>query len=169
MILLRTTAWETTLKNCSEERKEKLVCMWFFFFFLWLRNKCRQKYCCSVAKLCLILCNPMNCRTPGFPVLPYLPEFAQTHVHWFHDAIQPSHPLSSLLHLPSIFPNIRVFSSESVLCIKWPNNWSFNFSISPSNEYSELVFFRTDWLNLLAIQGTLKNLIQHHSSKASIF
>ena len=70
--------------------------------------------------------------------------------------------------LPSIFPSIRVFSKELVLCIRWPKYWSFNFSISPSNEYSELIFFRMDWLDLLAVQGTLKSLLQHHGSKASI-
>uniref|UniRef100_A0AC11CWE4 Uncharacterized protein n=1 Tax=Ovis aries TaxID=9940 RepID=A0AC11CWE4_SHEEP len=81
------------------------------------------------------------------------------------DAIQPSHPL---ILPPSIFPSIRVFSSESVLCIRWPKYWSFSFSNNPSNEYSGLISFRIDWLNLLAIQGTLKSLFQHHSSKASI-
>ena len=75
------------------------------------------------------------------------------------------HPL---LFLPSIFPGIRVFSNESVLCIKWPKYWSFSFSISPSNEYSGLTSFRMDWLNLLAVQGTLKSLLQHNRSKASI-
>ena len=82
------------------------------------------------------------------------------------DAIQPSHPLSSPSPLPSIFPSIRVFSAESVLCIRWPNYWSF--SISPSNEYSGLISLRIDWLDLLAVQGTRKSLLQHHSSKASI-
>ena len=95
------------------------------------------------------------------------PELTQTHVHWVGDAIQPSHPLSSLLLLPSIFPSIRVFSSESVLCITWPKYWSFSFNISPSNVYSGLISFRIDWLDLLAVQGTLKSL-QHHSSKASV-
>ena len=74
----------------------------------------------------------------------------------------------ALLLKPSIFPSIRVFSNESVLCIRWPKYWSFSFSISPSNEYSGLIFFRIDWLDLLAVQGTLKSLLQHHSSKASI-
>ena len=81
---------------------------------------------------------------------------------------QPSHPLSSLLLLPSIFPSIRVFSDESVLHIRWPKYWSFSFSISPSNEYSGLISFRMDWLDLLAVQETLKSLLQHHSSKASV-
>ena len=111
---------------------------------------------------------PLHCSTPGLPVHHHLPELAQTHVHRVGDAIQPSHPLSSLLLLPSLFPSIRVFSSEPVLCIRWPKHWSFSFSISPSNEYSGLVSFRMDWLDLLAVQGTLKSLLQHHSSEASI-
>ena len=105
----------------------------------------------------------MDCSTPGFPVHHQLPELAQTHDHRFSDAIQPSHPL---LLLPSILPSIRVFSSESLLCIRWSKYWSF--SISPSNEYSGLISFRMDWLDLFAVQGTLKSLLQHHSSKASI-
>ena len=108
---------------------------------------------CSVAELCLTLCNPMNCSTPIFPVLHYLPEFAQTHIHWISDTIQPSHPVSPLLLLPSIFPSIRVFSNESVLCIRWPKYWSFSFSISSYNEYSGLISFRTDSFDLLAVQG----------------
>ena len=107
----------------------------------------------------------MDCSTPGFPAHHQLPEFTQTHVHWAGDAIQPSHPLSSPSPPPSIFPRIRVFLNESVLCIKWPKYWSFSFSISPSNEYSGLISFRMDWLDLLAVQGTLKGLLQHHSSK----
>ena len=83
------------------------------------------------------------------------PEFTQTHVHWVGDAIKPSHPLSSLLLLPSIFPSIRVFSSDSVLRMRWPKYWSFSFNISPSNEYSGLISFRIDWLYLLTVQGTL--------------
>ena len=206
------------------------------------------------------LCHPMDYSTPGLPILLYLPEFAQTHVHWVGDAIQPFHPLSSpsppalnvsqhqglfqwvgsahqvakvlefqlqhqsfqwissvqslshawlfatpwtaalqaflsitnfqsppnpmsivlampsnylilghpLLLPPSIFPSIRVFSNESALCIRWPKYWSFSINISPSNEHPGLVSFRMDWLYLLAVQGTLKSLLQHHSSKASI-
>ena len=87
----------------------------------------------------------------------------------FGDAIRPSHPLSSLLLLPSIFPSIRVFSNESVLLIRWPKYWSFSFSISPSKEYSGLISFKMDWLDLLAVQGILKGLLQHHRSKASTF
>ena len=122
---------------------------------------------CSVPKLCPILFNPMDCSTPGFSVLHDLPEFVQTHVHPVGDAIQASHPLSSPFLLPSIFPSIRIFSHELVLYIRWPKYWSF--SISPSNEYSGLISFRTDWFNLLAVQGTLKSLLQHHNSKPSIF
>ena len=121
--------------------------------------------CCSVAQSCLTLCNPMDCSMPGFPVLHYLEEFAQPHVHWVNDDIQPSHPLSPLLLLSSVFPSIRVFSSESALDIRWPQYWSFSFS--PSNKYSGLISYKIDWFDL-AVQGTLKSLLQHHSSKASI-
>ena len=122
----------------------------------------------SVTQSCLTLWNSVNWSTPGLPVHHQLPEFTQTHVHWVGDAIQPSHPLSSPLLLPSIFPSIRIFSNESALHIKWPKYWSFSFSISPSNEHPGLISFRMDWLYLLAVQGTLKSLLQHHSSKASI-
>ena len=121
--------------------------------------------CCSVAKSCLTFCDPMDSSTPGFPVLQYLLEFAQTHVHWISGAIS---FYWSLLLPPSIFPSIRVSSNELVLCIRWPKYWSFNFSISPSNEYSGLISFRMDLFDLLAVQETLKSLIQHHRSKASI-
>ena len=110
----------------------------------------------------------MNGSTPGLPVHHQLVEFTQTHVLWVNDATQPSHPLLSLLLLPSIFSSIRVFSNESVLPIRWPKYWSFSFSISTTNEYSGLISFRMDWLDLLAVQGTLKSLLQHHTSKASI-
>ena len=110
----------------------------------------------------------MNCSTTGFPVLHYLPEFAQTHVHWVDDAIQLSHLLSSPSPLASIFPSISVFPSESVLRVRWPNYWSFIVNISPSSEYSGLISFRIDWFDLLVVQGTLKTLLQHHSLKASI-
>ena len=94
----------------------------------------------SVTQLCPTLCEPTDCNTPGFPVYHQFLELAHTHVHWVNDAIQPSHPLCPLLLLPSIFPSIRVLSSESVLHIKWPKYWSFSFSISPSNEYSGLIW-----------------------------
>ena len=111
----------------------------------------------------------MNCSMPGLPVHHQLPEFTQTHVYQVGDAIQPTHLLSPLLLLPPIPPSIRVFSSESTLCLRWPRYWSFSFNISPSNEQLGLISFRMDWLDLLAVQGTLKSLLQHHSSKASIF
>ena len=110
----------------------------------------------------------MNCSTPGFPVLHYLPEFAQTHVHWVGDAIQPSILSHPLLLLSSISPSIRVFSKELALRIRWPKIWHFSFSINPSNEYSGLNSFRIDWLDLLAVQGTFKSLLQRNNSKASI-
>ena len=105
----------------------------------------------SVTQLCLTLRDPMNRRTPGLPVHHQLPEFTQTHVHQVSDAIQPSHPLLP----PSVFPSIRVFSNESALCIRWPQYWSFSFSIRPSNEYSGLIPFRIDWSDILVVQGTL--------------
>ena len=122
----------------------------------------------SVTQLCPTLCDPMNRSMPGLPVHHQLPEFTQTHIHRVGDAIQPSHPLSSPSLLPPIPPSIRVFSSESALRIRWPKYWSFSFSISPSNEHPGLIFSRMDWLDLLAVQETLKSLLQHHSSKASI-
>ena len=121
-----------------------------------------------LANLCPTLCDPMDCSTPGFPVLHCLPEFAQIHVHCVSDAIQYLILCHPLLFLPSIFPSISVFSNELALCIGWPKYWSFSYSISPSNEYSGLISFRIDWFDLLAVQGNLKSLFQHHSSKASI-
>ena len=123
----------------------------------------------SVAQLCPTLCDPMNCSTPGLPVHHQLPEFTQTHVHQVGDATS-SHLIlcHPLLLLPPIPPSIRVFSNESTLCMWWPKYWSFSFNIIPSKEHPGLISFRMDWLDLLAIQGTLKSLLQHHSSKASI-
>ena len=123
----------------------------------------------SVTQSCPTLCHPMDCSTPGLPVHHQLPEFTQTHAHRVGDAIQPSHPLSS----PSppalnLVQHQGFFSNESVLRITWPKYWSFSFNISPSHEHPGLVSFRMDWLDLLAVQGTLKSLLQHHSSKASI-
>ena len=122
----------------------------------------------SVAQLCPTLCDPMDCSTPGLPVHHQLPEFTQTHVHWVGDAIQPSHPLSS----PSP-PTFNLSQHQDLFqwvssSIRWPKYWSFSFSTSPSNEYSGLITFRMDWLDILAVQGTLKSLPQYHSSKASI-
>ena len=119
-------------------------------------------------QLCWALCDLMNRNTPGHPAHHQLPESTQTHVHQVGDAIQPSHPCRPLFLLPSIFPSIRVFSNESAHRITWPKYWSFSFNISPSNEHPGLISFRMDWWYLLAVQGTLKSLPQHHSSKASI-
>ena len=110
----------------------------------------------------------MNRSTPGVPVHHKLPELTQTHFHRVGDAISHLILCCPLLLLPSIFPSIRVFSNESTLHIRWPKYWSFSFSISPSNEHPGLISFRVDRLDLLAVQGTLKSLLQHHSSKASI-
>ena len=114
------------------------------------------------------LCNPMDSSTPDLSVHHQLPELAQTFVHQVGDAIQLSHHCCPLLLLPSIFPNITVFSNESALHMRWPKYWSFSCSISPSKEYSGLICFTIDCFELLAVQGTLKSLFQHHSSKSSI-
>ena len=125
-------------------------------------------YCSSVIQSCLTLCNLVDCSTTGFPVLHHLLEPAQTQVHWVGDAIQPSHPLWSPSPPALIFPSIRVFSNESALHIRWPKYWSFSFNICPSNEHPGLISFKMNWLDLLAVQGTLKSLLQHQSSKPSI-
>ena len=135
---------------------------------------CRQILSClshrgihfsSDAQSCPTLCDPMNRSTPGLPVHHQLPEFTQTHVHRVSDAIHHLILYCPLLPLPPIPPSIRVFSA---LRMRWPKYWSFSFNISPSNEHPGLISFRMDWLDLLAVQGTLKSLLQHHSSKTSI-
>ena len=121
----------------------------------------------SVTQRCPTLCDPMNHSTPGLPVHHHLPEFTQTHVH---QSVMPSSHLIlclSLLLLPPIPPSIRVFSNESTLHMRWPKYWSFSFSVIPSKEIPGLISFRMDWLDLVAVQGILKSLLQHHSSKAS--
>ena len=121
-----------------------------------------------VAQSCPTPCNPMDCSMPGLPVHHHsrtLPKLMS------NESLMPSNHLilcCPLLLLPSIFPSIRVFSTESVLSIRWPTYWSFSFNISPSNEHPRLISFRMDWSDLLAVQGTLKSLLQHYSSKASI-
>ena len=112
--------------------------------------------------------DPMNCSMPGLPVHHQLLESTQTHVCQVGDAIQPSHPLSSPSPPAPNPPSTRVFWNESALRIRWPKYWSFSFNISPTNEHPGLISFGMDWLDLLAVQGTLKSLLQHHSSKASI-
>ena len=139
----------------------------YFLYLCPLKETFSSVQFSSVAQSCLILCDPMDCSMPGFPVHHQLLELAQTHVH---RVSVPSNYLilcRPLLLLPSVFPSIRVFSNESVLHIRWPEYWSFSFSINPSNEHPGLISFRMDWLDL-AVQGTLKSLLQYHSSKASI-
>ena len=176
---------QSMIKNANKSRRKKQITEWKmdkmtkkFTGDNIKRAKTQWKKCLtslaiqfsSVTKLCLTLCNPMNCSTPGLPVYHKLPEFAQTHAHQVGDAIEPSHPLS-LPSPPAPNPSQHqglfkwVSSSHQV---KYWKYWSFSFSISPSNEHPGLISFRMDWLDLLAVQGTLKS-IQHHSSKASIF
>ena len=148
-------------------------------WFLWEDSYCVTLnvwwdccYCYSVAKSCPTLCHPMDCSSPGSSVLHYLLEFAQIHIHWV--VILSNYLLLwyPFLLLPSIFPSIRVFSSESALLhIRWPVYWSFSFSISLSSEYSRLISFTIHWFDSLVwespeVQGTLKSLLQHHNSKA---
>ena len=124
-------------------------------------------YFCSAAKLYSTLCDPMELHQPGFPVLHYFPEFAHTQV----ESIMPSNLFilcCPLLLLPSVFPRIWVLSNELTLCIRWPKYWSFTFSISLFNEYSGLISFGIDRFDLLAVQGTLNSLLQHHNLKASV-
>ena len=131
---------------------------------------CKQNYvihtlCYSVAQSCPTLCNPMGCSTPDSCPSPF-PRVHSNLFHWVGDAIHLSHPLSSPSPPAFSLFDIKVFPNELALCIRWPMYWSF--SISPSNEYSGLISFRIGWFDLLAVQGTLKSLLQHHSSKASI-
>ena len=119
-----------------------------------------------VSQSCPTLCDPMNCSTPGLHH--QLLEFTQTHVHCVGDVFQLSHPLSSPSPPALSLPSIRVFSNDSALHIRWPKYWSFSFDISPSNEHPGLFSFRMDWLHLLAVQGTLKSLLQYHSSKSFV-
>ena len=135
---------------------------YIILYSIWLHILCQFS---SVAQSYPTHCDFMDYSMPGFPVHHQLPELTQSHVQWIGDAIQPFHPLMSPFP-PSIFLSIRVFSSESLLCIRWPKYWSFSFSISPSNGYSGLISFRIDRFDPLAVQGTLKSLLQHHSSKA---
>ena len=154
------------IQQCYKQQPQTLVLPPFFFSWN-LKESTLSVQFSSVAQSCLTLCDPMN-STPGLPIHNQLPESTQTHVP---ESVMPSNHLilcCPLLLLPSIFPSIRVFSNESALRIRWPDYWSFSFNISLSNEYPGLISFRMDWLDLLAVQGTLKNIFQHHSSKASI-
>ena len=135
---------DNLLKDFADRKKPHLF--WWpnrYNYIHVLRMNNEVKWSCSVVSDSL---RPHDCSMPGFLVHQQLPELAQTHVHWVGDAIQPSNPLL-FLSLPSILPSIRVFSNESVSCIRWPKYWRFSFNISPSNEYSGLIFFRIDWLD----------------------
>ena len=134
--------------------------------FFHIKHACHQFS--SVTQLCPTLCNLMDCSTPGFPVHHQTQSLLKL---VSIESVMPSNHLilyRPLLLLPSIFPSVRVSSDELALRIRWPKDWSFSFNISPSNEYSGLISFRMDWFDLLAVQGTLKSLLQHHSSKTSI-
>ena len=122
----------------------------------------------SVTQSCPSLCDPMDCSMPGFPIHHQLPEFAQTHVRWVSDAIQPSRPLSSPSPLTFNLSQLQGLFQWVNFHIRWPKYWSFRFSIHPPNEYSGLISFGMDWFNLFLVKWTLKSLLQHHSSKASI-
>ena len=124
--------------------------------------------CSSVAQSCPTLCTLMDCSMSGFPVHHQLPKLAQTHFQQVSDAVQSFHPLPSPSPPAITLSQHRGFSNESVLCIRWPKFWSFSFDISPSKEYSGLISFRMDWLDLHAAQGILKSLLQNHSSKATL-
>ena len=121
--------------------------------------------CCSVVQT---LCEPLDCSMPGLPVLHYLQEFAQTHVHWVSDATNHVILCCPLLLLLWVFPSIRVFPNKLTLRIRWWKNWRFRFSISPSNECSALISFKSDWFDILSVQGAFKSILQHHSLKASV-
>ena len=172
----RPESWHTNIEKLKEGQEgecKKLPCVTLFgLSLLHFRTELCGHLCtlssCSVAESCLTLRDPMNYSTPGFPFLHYLLEFAQTRVHCVSYAIQPSHPLSSPFPPSFNLSQHQGLFSKSVLPIKWPKYWSFRFSISPSSDYSGLIFFRIDWFDLLAAHGTFKSLIQHHNSKASI-
>ena len=158
-ILKRVASLLQGIFPTQESNRGLLNCRWILYQ---LSHRIR-----SVAQSYPTLCDPMNRSMPGLPVHHQLLEFTQIHIHRVSDAIQPSHPLSSPSPLAPIPPSIRVFSIESTLHMRWPKYWSFSFSIIPSKEIPGLISFRMDWLDLLAVQGTLKCLLQHHSSKAN--
>ena len=145
--------------------------LWRLRAFVSFEELCKCYFFCVISlvtQLCPLLCDPTDCSTPGLPVHHQLPELLKL---MSIESVTPSNHLMlchPLLPPPSVFPSIRVFSRELVLCIRWPNFWSFSLNISPSSEHSGLISFRMDWLHLLAVQETLKSLLQPHSSKASI-
>ena len=144
-----------------------IICLFFRQYYTVLITLSSVKFS-SVAQLCPTLCNTMNCSMPGHLSITNSQSLPKL---MFIELVIPSNHLilcHPLLLLPSIFPSMRVFSNESSLCIRWPKYWSFSFNINLSNEHPGLISFRMDWLDLLAVQGTLQSLLQHHSSKASI-
>ena len=151
-------AWRAAVHGVTKSQTERLN---------WL-NPYWDHDCCSVAQSCLTFWGPMDYSMPGLPVHYQLLEFTQTHVHQVGHAIQPSHPLSSPSPPAFNLSQYQGLFHESAVRIRWPKYWSFSFNISPSNEHSGLISFMMDWLNFPAVQGTLKSLLQHHSSKASI-
>ena len=164
--LIKRCSYILTIYNF--ERKRQLMLPIISYLLDWLfRQNSRHQVSVQFGHS-LTLCDSMDCSIPGLPVHHQILELAQNHAHQVSDAIQPSHPWSSPF-LPSIFPSKMVLPNESVIRIRWTKYWSFNFNISPSNEYSTLISFRMDWLDLFAVQGTLKSLLQHHSSKALSF
>ena len=122
---------------------------------------------CSVVQSCRALCDPTDCSRPGLSVPHHLPEFAHVHVHCIADAVQPSHPLTPSSSATDLSQH-QDFSDELAICIRWPKYWNFSFSISPSSEYSGLISLKIDWFDLLAVQGALRSLLQHHKLKALI-
>ena len=162
VIMYECKSW--TIKQAELQRIDafELWCWRRLLRVPWTARRSNQSIlklcCCSVAWSCPTLCDPMDCSTPGFPVLHYLPEFAQTHIHRVSDLSNHLILCRPHLLLPSIFPSFRVFSNESVLPIRWPKYWGSSLSMSPSNEYSGLISLRIDWLDLLAVQGILKSL-----------
>ena len=164
IFIIKTSEWWSKSFSCAKGEKPRLsFCLKIIsgnrFITPLIPWYVSLGCCCPVAKSCLTFCDPMDCSTPGFPVLHYLSEFAQTHVHWVSDAFSHLVLCCPLLLLLLILPSIRVFYSEPALPIRWPKYWSFSFSISPSSEYSGLISFRTDWFNLLEVQGILKSLL----------
>ena len=163
--------WQNCCPYKKGKRDQRSLCMLTYWGMALLVN--REKVdigvqFSSVAQSCLTLHDPMNCSMPDLPVHHQLLEFTKTHGHWVSDAISHLILCRPLFLLPSISPSIRVFSNESTLCVRRPKYWSFSFSICPSSEHSELISFGMNWLDLLVVQGTLKSLLQHHSSKTSI-
>ena len=157
---------EQAFEGRDEELGLPYALSWVWSHTSWSHTS-RCFCCCSVAKSCPTLCDPMGYSMPTFPVHHQLLELTHTHVHQVGDAIQPCHPLSSPSPLACLSQHQGLFQWVSS-SHQWPKYWSFSFSISPSKERSGLISFRMDWLDLHAVQGTLKSLLQHYSSKASI-